>query len=272
MKNPAEKLRESLDFIRSLTSHNPKVGLILGSGLGDFAEKFENKLKINTSEIPNYPKSTVEGHKGFLVFGSLFDLTLIAIQGRTHFYEGYDLNSVTLAVRIMNALGIKILIVTNAAGSVNKMLPPGSLMLITDHINLMFRSPLRGRTVFTDLSNPYSLELHEKIEQLAFQKNIMLKKGVLLASTGPTYETAAEVNMIRKFGADAVSMSTVPEVITANSLGIKTIGISCITNYATGIIQQKLSHQEVTETARSIKDQFITIVSTIISDICKSLV
>jgi len=167
----------------------------------------------------------------------------------------------------MSLLGIQFLLVTNAAGSTNPRIIPGNLMLITDHVNFLFDSPLRGNHHFTDMSNPYAQEYTERIEKLALENGINLKKGVLWTSSGPTYETAAEIRMISKFGGDAVSMSTVPEIIMANRLNIKTVGISCITNFATGISSQKLSHDEVTETANRVKQQFISFVSIIISDI-----
>ncbi len=167
----------------------------------------------------------------------------------------------------MNSLGVKTLFVTNAAGSVNPRLKPGNLMLINDHVNFLFQSPLRGNHHFTDISNPYSSELTSQIEKVALAHGIDLKKGVLWTSSGPSYETAAEVKMIQKFGGDAASMSTVPEVIMANRLGIKTIGISCITNFATGISPDKLTHDDVTKTASQVKEKFISLVSAIITDI-----
>jgi len=262
-----KELKEALNFIRSKTDIKPKAALILGSGLGDFADTFKNSVKIPTSKIPNYPQSTVAGHKGFLVFGYHNNIPLLAVQGRTHYYEGYLMNKVSFVVDIINALDIKVLLVTNAAGSTNPRIKPGDLMLITDQVNFLFDSPLRGNHSFTDMSNPYSIELENEIEQIALKKGISLKKGVLWTSSGPTYETAAEIKMIHKFGGDAASMSTVPEVIAANTYGIKTIGISCITNFATGISPEKLTHEDVTQTANKVKQIFISLVSAIISDI-----
>jgi len=264
MKN---ELKEAVTFIKKQMQLSPKIALILGSGLGDFADTFNQSVKIPTNQIPGYPVSTVEGHKGFLVFGYHQGIPVMAVQGRTHYYEGYPISKVSFVVEIMSALGIKFLLVTNAAGSANSRISPGYLMLITDHLNFLFDTPLRGNHHFTDMSNPYSSELIVKIETLAVNKEFSLKKGSLWTSSGPTYETAAEVKMISKFGADAVSMSTVPEVIMANRLNIKTVGISCITNFATGISPDKLSHDEVTETAFRVKQQFISLVSLIVSDI-----
>ena len=261
------EVKDAVYAIKSQITINPKIALILGSGLGDFADTFDNSVKISTSEIPHYPESTVAGHKGFLVFGYHKSIPVMAVQGRTHYYEGYPISKVSFVVEIMSLLGIQYLLVTNAAGSANQRIAPGDLMLITDHVNFLFDSPLRGNHHFTDMSNPYTSEFTGKIEKLALENNISLKKGVLWTSSGPTYETAAEVRMISKFGGDAVSMSTVPEIIMANRLNIKTVGISCITNFATGISSQKLSHDEVTETANRVKQYFISFVSIIISDI-----
>lgn len=267
-----KELAEATSYIKSKINIFPKIGLILGSGLGDFADTFNNKIKIPTHNIPNYPRSTVKGHKGNLVFGEFEGHPLMAVQGRTHFYEGYPISKVSFVVEIMHQLGIKAMLVTNAAGSIDPKIEPGDLMLITDQVNFLFQSPLRGKNHnFTDMSNPYSTDLISQIEKLALSKGINLKKGVLWTSSGPTYETAAEIRMISKFGGDAGSMSTAPETIISNTLGIKTIGISCITNYATGMSGEKLSHDEVTRTASKVKEKFISLVSAIITDISLNL-
>jgi len=261
-----KQIKESLEFIRQKTNVQPRAALILGSGLGDFADTFDKSVKIPTVEIPHYPHSTVAGHKGYLVFGFHQGISLVAVQGRTHYYEGYSMEQVSFVVEIMHALGVEKLLVTNAAGSTNPRIVPGDLMLITDQVNFLFASPLRGSARFTDMSNPYSKEYIDAIDRLALSLNIDLKKGVLWTSTGPTYETASEVKMIHKFGGDAASMSTVPEVIMANTLGIKTMGISCITNFATGMGKEKLTHEDVTRTAELVKEKFITLVSHIITE------
>lgn len=237
------------------------IGIILGSGLGDFADSLENAIKIYSSEIPHYPISTVSGHEGALVFGDISDIPVLAVKGRTHYYEGHSIAGVSYVVRIMARLGIKLLIVTNAAGSVNPRFSPGDLMIITDHINFMFRNPLKGRvhegeSRWTDMYNAYDKKFAEEIESTALALGIALKKGVLFASSGPTYETAAEVQMARKFGADAVSMSTVPEVLVARAYDIKVTGISCITNMATGLSTNPLSHEDVTAIAGQVKKKF----------------
>lgn len=270
------ELNESIKHIQSITNIKPKLGIILGSGLGVFADMLESSQKIPTSKIPHYPKSTVEGHMGNLVFGTWKGIPILAVQGRTHYYEGYPIEKVTYIIRIMAELGLKLLIVTNASGGINPELSPGDLMLITDQINGMFRNPLIGPLKyggdrFPDMSNPYSSEYFEIIERIALNKNIILKKGTLYTSTGPTYETAAEVNMIRKLGGDIASMSTVPEVIAANQAGLKVIGVSCITNLATGISPEPLSHSEVTETADKVREKFIQLVSGIIEQLGNEL-
>ena len=265
-------LEESLKYIRSNTDASPRLGIILGSGLGVFADMLQSVQKIPTTEIPHYPKSTVEGHAGNFVFGKWKDISVLTIQGRTHYYEGYPIEKVTYFVRIIAALGIKVLMVTNASGGVNPAFSPGDLLLITDQINGMFRNPLIGPLKyggdrFPDMSNPYTSEYFEIIEKIAQEKQIKLHRGTLYTSTGPTYETAAEVKMIRKLGGDIASMSTVPEVIVANQAGLKVIGISCITNLATGIGSHPLSHSEVTETADKVREKFMQLVSGIIEQI-----
>lgn len=268
------KLKEAKKYIQNIVDSKPKTGIILGSGLGVFADKLDSIQKISTLDIPHYPKSTVEGHAGNIVFGKLNATDVLAVQGRTHYYEGYPIDKITFVVRIMAQLGIETLIVTNASGGVNPNLLPGDLMLITDHINGMFRNPLigplkYGGNRFPDMSNAYASEYFDLIYKVAHEKHIPLKKGTLYTSSGPTYETAAEVKMIRKLGGDIASMSTVPEVIAANQAGIKVIGISCITNLATGIGSEPLSHAEVTDTAEKVREKFIVLVSGIIEELGK---
>jgi purine-nucleoside phosphorylase len=263
------QLQHTIDYIKDNINIQPKIAIILGSGLGSFADKLENKIKLSSTAIPHYPQSTVEGHQGYLVFGEWKGVPLLAVQGRTHYYEGYSLERVTFVVRIMAALGVTILIVTNAAGGVNPEFMPGDLMLITDQINNMFQNPLRGPLRyggqrFPDMSNPYSAKHFDLVENIAMDHQISLKRGVLYVSTGPSYETAAEVRMIAKLGGDAASMSTVPEVIVANQENLDVIGISCITNHATGISNSPLSHDEVTETAKLVQKKFLMLLSGII--------
>lgn len=256
-----QNIKHSLDHIRLKCDISPAIGLILGSGLGDFADSLSDRVTITTSEIPHYPVSTVSGHRGNLVFGYVKKIPILAVQGRTHYYEGYDISEVAYVVRLMANLGVQLLFVTNAAGGVNPSFQPGDLMLIRDHINFLFRNPLIGKVIgsesrWTDMFNAYDSNYSEKIEEIALELNTPLKNGILFSSTGPTYETKAEINVARQLGADAVSMSTVPEVLVARANNIKIIGISCITNMATGISGSKLSHDEVTEIASQVKLKF----------------
>lgn len=274
MKMPImEKVNESIQMIRSKTDFKPDIGLILGSGLGSFADTIDNKIYIPTTEIPNYPKSTVEGHEGKLVFGQIGGKNILALKGRVHFYEGYSMEAVTFGVRIMHGLGVKSLIVTNAAGAVNSQYSPGDLMFITSHINFFFDNPLRGPNDdalgprFPDMEQEYDRQYINIAERIALSLNIRTQRGVYCASSGPTYETRAEVKMFQKLGADAVGMSTVPEVIVAKYCGMRVLGISCITNLGTGISLTPLSHEEVTETANRVKNDFQKLIREIILQI-----
>lgn len=269
LKNIETRLTESIKYINDQTQLKSEIAIILGSGLGEFADKLSEKIKIPTQQIPHFPPSTVKGHKGFLVFGRVEKIPVIAVQGRTHFYEGHQIQDVAYIVRIMAILGVKLLIVTNAAGGVNRHYKPGDLMIIRDHINFMFKNPLCGPVInneprWTDMYNAYDDNLSKIIEQIGMDLGIPLHKGTLFVSTGPTYETAAEVQMAKVFRGDAVSMSTVPEVLVARANGIKVVGISCITNYATGISDQSLSHSEVTEIANLVKDKFQKLIKELI--------
>jgi purine-nucleoside phosphorylase len=255
------KIKDSLEHIRVSCNITPVIGLILGSGLGDFADSLTEKISVPTSEIPHYPVSTVSGHKGNLVFGYINKIPIMAVQGRTHYYEGYDISEVAYVVRLMAQIGVKLLFVTNAAGGVNPSFKPGDLMVIRDHINFLFRNPLIGKVVdgesrWPDMYNAYDNDYSDIIEKIANDLKMPIRNGVLLSSSGPTYETKAEIEVARKFGADAASMSTVPEVLVARANQIKTVGISCITNMATGISDSKLSHDDVTEIANQVKVKF----------------
>ncbi len=262
-------LNQSISYINNMTDNAPRLAIILGSGLGSFADMLEEPVKIPTGDIPFFPVSTVHGHQGYLIFGKWQGIQILALQGRTHYYEGYSIEKVTYVIRIFKALGIKILIVTNAAGGINENFSPGDLMLITDQINNMFQNPLRGPLKyggerFPDMSEPYSYKYFKLVHDAAEDNHINLKTGILYVSSGPSYETAAEVRMIRKIGGDAASMSTVPEVIVANQCGLEIIGLSCITNYATGLAEKPLSHDEVTETAKLAQEKFLKLISGII--------
>ena len=266
LENAAAKLKEA-------GADKARIGLILGSGLGDYAESLENKRYIPYEEIEGFPVSGVVGHKSRFVVGEKEGKTVIAMQGRFHFYEGYPQSLLTLGVRTMKLLGVEKLLVTNAAGGVNKSYHAGSLMLISDHINLSGTNPLIGKNLdqfgprFPDLSNAYDKHLRMVLKEVASREGITLEEGVYLMMSGPCYETPAEIRMARAIGADAVGMSTVPEVIAAAHCGIKTVGISLITNMAAGVLDQPLSHEEVTETANKASKEFSRLVDLIIRNV-----
>ena len=267
------KIKEAADYIIEKSKIKPEIGLILGSGLGAIADQIEDAEHYSYSDIPHFPISTVEGHAGKLVIGTLEGKKVVAMQGRFHYYEGYKMEEVTFPVRVMKLLGIEKLIVTNAAGAVNTSFNPGDLMLISDHLNLIGDNPLIGGnldkfgTRFPDMSNAYDKELRDKVREIAKSLHISLQEGVYAAMSGPTYETPAEVRMVRILGGDAVGMSTVPEVIVAVHSGIKVVGISCMTNMASGILEQPLSHDEVVETSTRVRDTFIKLMRNIVKDI-----
>ncbi len=260
------KIEESVEFIRGKTDLKPRVALILGSGLGSLADEIEG-VSIPYEEIPHFPVPKVPGHKGNLVMGELEGKKVVAMQGRCHYYEGYSLEEITYPVRVMKELGAAILMVTNAGGGINKDFKPGDLMLITDHINFMGGNPLRGRRKFIDMTFTYDKNLIELTERIAKDQGIEIKKGVYIAVPGPNYETPSEIKAFEKLGADAVGMSTVPEVIVAKSLGMRVLGISCITNMAAGILKKPLSHKEVIETTKKVETKFKKLVREIITKI-----
>ena len=264
MTNNQNNIRIAAKFLEEKGLLEPEFGLILGSGLGELAEEITVAIAIPYEEIPYFPISTVEGHKGQLVYGNLSGKKVIAMQGRFHFYEGYGLEAVTFPIRVMKQLGVHSLALTNAAGGISYSFTPGDLMLITDHINLTGQNPLIGPNDpeqgprFTDMSQAYDAEYQAKIKQVASQMGLDLKEGVYLGLTGPTYETPAEIRMCRVLGADAVGMSTVPEAIVARHAGLRIFGISCITNLASGM-QATLNHEEVVETTTRVKETFKTL-------------
>lgn len=264
---------ETIRFIEEkINGFKPEIGIILGSGLGDFADNFES-IVISYNDIPGFEKSAVQGHKGQLVFANVNGKNVVMMQGRYHFYEGYSMQTVTFPVKVMKKLGVSTLIVTNAAGAVTSTFTPGDLMFITDHINFMGTNPLIGKnddtlgTRFPDMSNVYSKTLIEKAENIAKELGISYQKGVYVATTGPSYETPAEVKMFNILGGNAVGMSTVPETIIANYSGLKVLGISCLTNYAAGVSETPLNHQEVIDTANKVKENFKNLLAEIIRNI-----
>ena len=246
------------------------IGVILGSGLGDYAEALEDAVKLPYSEIPGFPRSTVAGHAGMWCCGTLYGKRVVMMQGRFHYYEGYSMKDVTLPVRVMQKIGVKTLIVTNAAGGVNLGYHPGELMVIGDMFSMTAQNPLIGPNLdafgprFPDMSCAFDKELRALAHECANEQGFALREGVYAQMTGPTYETPAEIRMLRTLGADAVGMSTVPEVIVARHGGMRVLGISCITNMAAGILDQPLNHAEVTETANRVKGQFRSLLDRII--------
>lgn len=259
------QLQETTDFIKEQGVKAVEFGLILGSGLGELAEEIQNPVVISYNEIPHFPISTVVGHAGQLVYGDLAGKKVLAMQGRFHYYEGNSMQTVTYPVRVMKALGAHSVVVTNACGGVNETFAPGDLMLITDHINFMGANPLVGPNEesmgprFPDMSQAYSIEYMTVAKEVAKAAGLHLKEGVYMGFSGPTYETPAEIRFARTIGADAVGMSTVPEVIVAAHSGLKVLGISCITNLAAGM-QKNLNHAEVVETTERVKVEFKALV------------
>ncbi len=266
-------LLSALATVRTITNFIPEIAIVLGSGLGDFASNINAEGTIDYNTLPGFPQSTVDGHTGRFIYGTLKGKKVIAMQGRVHYYEGYAMETVVLPIRLMHLLGAKTLILTNAAGGVNLAFSPGDLMLITDHIANFVPSPLRGKNKdvlgvrFPDMSNVYDRLLCDKIRAVAQNKNITLKEGVYLQFPGPAYETPAEIRMARTLGADAVGMSTATEAIAAKHCGMQVCGISCITNMASGILDVPLSHEEVKETANKVADTFSRLMCDIVNAI-----
>lgn len=262
-----DNLKDSASYInKKLNGEKYEYALVLGSGLGDLADEIDNPVAIDYHAIPHFPVSTVPGHKGMLVAGTLEGKKVIAMQGRFHFYEGWSMDEVVYPIRVFKLLGLDKLILTNAAGCVNKEWKPGSLMLINDHIKIIAECPNRGANIdelgprFFDMSEAYSKEGRAKVKEAAATLGIDLKEGVYMMFSGPNFETPAEVRFARIAGADAVGMSTVPEAIAASHMGMKCIGISCMTNMAAGILDQKLNHEEVLETGERVKKSFQSLV------------
>ncbi|NLI93572.1 MAG: purine-nucleoside phosphorylase [Peptococcaceae bacterium] len=264
------KINEAKAYVTKKLQVTPELGIILGSGLGNLAELVQDPIVIPYQEIPHFPVSTVQGHSGKLITGTLSGRPVMVLQGRFHYYEGYEMHEVTFPVRLMQAMGIKGLLVTNAAGGINMEYEPGDLILIQDHINLMGSNPLRGANLsslgprFPDLSDSYNTGWRQKALALMGDMDLKPLQGVYAGVSGPSYETPAEIRYLRTIGADLVGMSTVPEVIVANHGGMKVLGISCVTNMAAGIQARKLSHAEVIETTQRVGETFVSFVQKLI--------
>jgi purine-nucleoside phosphorylase len=265
-----DHVKQAADAIAARVTEAPRVAIVLGSGLGDFAGSLAEALSMPYGELPHWPESRVAGHEGRLVVGRVRGRTIAALSGRCHVYEGHDLRTVTFAVRVLGVLGVKTLILTNAAGGVNTSFTQGALMVIDDHLNLIGGNPLVGANDdrfgprFPDMSEVYAARLRRLADEVARNQGLTLPHGVYAALLGPSYETPAEIRYLRTIGADAVGMSTVPEAVAARHMGIDVLGISCITNMAAGVLPQPLDHREVMETARRVRGQFIALLEGII--------
>ncbi len=269
-----EQYQESAKYIKSkIGKIEPKLAIILGSGLGVLSDEFEEKTIIKYSDIPNFPVSTVEGHAGELIIGKLNGVELVAMNGRFHYYEGYDLKEVTFPIRVFKLLGIEKLIITNAAGGINVKFQPGDFVVINDYLSFFAESVLRGKNLdefgerFTDMSETFDKELSRKLKEVIKKHTGRVSEGVYAYMKGPTFETPAEIRALRVLGADAVGMSTVPEAIIAHHCKIKTVAVSCITNMAAGVLDEILSYDDVKQTAERVKIEFKEIIKEYIKEI-----
>ncbi len=271
-----QKIIEASTYISSKISVKPKIGMVLGSGLGIYVDQIQNKIIIPYHEIPHFKRTTVEGHEGRLIIGEVHGVVVAALQGRIHAYEGHPMEEIVLPVRTLAALGIEMLFLTNASGGINADYHPGDLVAITDHINMSGRNPLVGPNIaelgprFPDMTQAYDPELIALMTKVAKNHHVDMKSGVYCSVLGPTYETPAEIKMIKAIGGDLVGMSTVPEVIAANHLGLKVAGVACITNYAAGIKPEKLSHADVKRVAEKAMVGFATILTETIGELKKA--
>ncbi len=268
-----ELVQNAKNYIETKINLKPSVGIILGSGLGNLGEDITDKTIIPYSEIEGFPVSDVKGHAAQLVFGKIGDVNVVAMQGRFHYYEGFTMQELTFPIYVLKALGISTLIVTNACGGVNEKLSPGDLMLITDHINFTGNNPLIGPNDerfgprFPDMTEAYNHKLTDLAKSVAQKLSIKVQEGVYALYTGPSFETAAEIRAFKALGADAVGMSTVPEVIVANYLGLKVLGVSCITNMATGIAKKEHSHEDVLAVAEASGKNFCALVENLVKEL-----
>ena len=268
-----ERAEHATRIIRARTTVEPRIAIVLGSGLGGFADDFEDAVGIPYEDIPGFVRSTAQGHAGRLVIGKIDGIPVLAMQGRVHYYEGYSLEEVTFPVRTFGLLGIKTLVLTNAAGGINVELTQGALMVLSDHVNLMGVNPLRGSNDerfgprFPDMSAVYAAELQELVVDEAKAIGVEVRRGIYGALSGPSYETPAEIHLLRNLGADAVGMSTVPEAIVARHMGLEVVGISCITNMAAGISDEPINHEEVMATGNRVRETFTELLRSVIGAI-----
>lgn len=265
-----ERAQEASRLIRSRIDVEAPVAIVLGSGLGAFAQDLTDAAEIPYAEIPGFARATVEGHAGRLVIGRVGEVTVAAMQGRFHFYEGYSLAEVTFPIRVLKLLGVRTLVLTNAAGTLNTEVTPGSLMVISDHLNLLGDNPLRGKNDerfgprFPDLTSVYTLRLQDIVIEEANAMGLEVRRGIYAALSGPSYETAAEIHMVRTLGADVVGMSTVPEAIVARHMDMAVVGISCITNLAAGVSDQPIDHSQVMAIGEQVRGSFTELLKRVI--------
>jgi purine-nucleoside phosphorylase len=270
-----ERLTQAVGLIQGRSALRPSIGLVLGSGLGAFAKTLESAVRIPYAEIPHFPRSTVSGHQGELVIGTSGGVSVAVLAGRSHYYEGHSLADVVFPVRVLAHAGIRSLVLTNAAGSVNVDYRPGELMIIDDHINFI-GNPLLGPNEealgprFPDMSDAYDVRLREVAEKACAGAGVIARHGVYIAMTGPSYETPAEIRMARTLGADAVGMSTAPDVVAARHMGVRVLGLSCLTNMAAGVLKKKLDHKEVLEVGEKVKDALLDVLARIVQETAKA--
>jgi purine-nucleoside phosphorylase len=273
MSSYYDRVDEAVHYVRKQIGLTPHVGVVLGSGLGDFASRVRNANTIPYIQIPHWPPSGVVGHAGMLVAGEMGSKRVAVLAGRAHYYEGHDLQRSTFSIRVLGLLGVKTIVLTNAAGGINTSFESGALMVIDDHINLFGTNPLMGPNDerfgprFPDMTEAYSKRLRGVADKVAAERGIAVAHGVYAALHGPSYETPAEIRYLRAIGADAVGMSTAPETIVARHMGIEVLAISCITNMAAGVLDKPLNHAEVMETAARVKDQFISLLEGIVESV-----
>ena len=268
-----ERAEHAARIIRSRTKLEPRIAIVLGSGLGGFADEFDEAVGIPYEEIPGFARSTAQGHAGRLVIGKVDEVPVMAMQGRVHYYEGYSLEQVTFPIRTFKLLGVKTLILTNASGGINVQLSQGALMVISDHLNLMGDNPLRGPNDdrfgprFPDMSAVYSPELQELVIEESRAIGVEVRRGIYGVLSGPSYETPSEIHLLRNLGADAVGMSTVPEAIVGRHMGLEVLGISCITNMAAGISDEPINHEEVIATGDRVREVFTLLLQRVVARI-----